>query len=74
MEPCREEACLLYDTPPVGVFDLEEKSMADSILGKTEAGQVYRLGKGKVTKGNVKAARDLLRREFPQASLIIDQV
>ena len=42
------------------------KSMEDSLLGKTEAGQRYKLGKGKVSVGNVRAAYDLLKREFPQ--------
>ena len=66
MEPCMDEQCLLFNTPPVGIFPLEPKSMEDSLLGKTEAGQTYKMGKGKFRKGNVKAAYDLLDREFPQ--------
>ena len=66
MPPCRNPDCLLANTPPVGMFLLTPKSMEDSILGKTEAGQTYRLGKGKVTVGNVKAAWALLEREHPQ--------
>ena len=68
MEPCTEEHCLLRDTPPVGIFPLPSKSMGESLLGKTEQGQKYRLGRGKVTRGNVRAAFDLLEREFPQVS------
>ena len=68
MEPCTEEHCLLRDTPAVGIFPLPAKSMSESLLGKTERGQKYRLGRGKVTMGNVKAAFDLLEREFPQVS------
>ena len=66
--PCPDEQCLLFDTPPVGVFPLEPRSMEDSLLGRTEAGKRYKLGKGKVSVGNVKAARDLLAREFPQVT------
>lgn len=67
METCQNPQCLLFGTPAVGVYDkMVPRSTEDSILGKTENGQTYRLGKGKVTKGNVLAARDLLKREFPQ--------
>ena len=66
MAPCCNPDCLLANTPPVGIFLLKARSMEDSILGKTEAGQTYKLGKGKVTKGNVKAAWALLEREHPQ--------
>ena len=65
---CPDEKCLLFGTPSVGVFDLEAKTMADSLLGKTEAGQRYKLGKGKVSKGNVRAAFELLERELPQVN------
>ena len=68
MPPCRNPDCLLANTPPVGIFLLQSKTMENSILGKTEAGQRYKLGKGKVTVGNVKAARALLEREHPQVS------
>ena len=66
MDPCQDPDCLLKDTPPVGIFPLEPKSMEDSLLGVTEAGQRYRLGKGTVSVGNVEAARNLLHREFPE--------
>ena len=66
MEPCMNEDCLLYSTPPVGFFNLPEKSMEDSLLGKTENGQQYKLGRGKVTRGKVAAAKKLLEREYPQ--------
>lgn len=66
MSPCCNTTCLLYDTPPVGIFALKPKSVDDAILARTENGQRYKLGKGKVTTGNVQAARDLLEREHPQ--------
>ena len=66
MPPCMDETCLLWFTPRVGFTDLAPKSMEESLLGVTEAGQEYKLGRGKVTKGNVAAAKKLLEREYPQ--------
>ena len=66
MSSCEDETCLLVGTPAVGVFDLAPRAMEDSLLGKAESGHVYKLGRGKFTKGNVAAAKDLLQREFPQ--------
>ena len=65
---CKNKRCLLVDTPRVGVFQLEPKSLEESLIGKGERGQTFKFGKGKVTKGNVKAARNLLSREFPQVA------
>ena len=66
LAPCISDTCLLRDTPAVGVSPLSSKSMAESILGVTEAGKSYKLGKGKVTRGNVAAAKALLDREYPE--------
>ena len=63
---CTDQTCLLVDTPRVGVSWLQEREVGGSLLGRSEAGQTFKFGKGKVTKGSVKAARDLLSREFPQ--------
>lgn len=65
-ECCKQENCLLRDTPRVGVFPLDPKRLEDSLLGRCETGLKFKFGKGKVTQGNVKAARNLLTREFPQ--------
>lgn len=67
--PCQNMGCLLAGTPSVGVRELRPKPMSKSILGKTDAGKVYKLGKGKVKRGNVKAAYALLEREYPQVSI-----
>ena len=67
-EHCKNKECLLVDTPRVGVFQLKPKSLEESLIGKGESGQTFKFGKGKVTKGNVKAARSLLSREFPQVT------
>ena len=66
MPTCQEEKCLLFNTPAVGIFPMEARLMQDSLLGRTENGTVFKMGNGKFTKGNVRAARDLLEREFPQ--------
>ena len=68
---CKTQACLLLNTPRVGVFDLVPRSMKDSLLGKTEEGKSFKFGSGRVTQGNTKAARDLLNREFPQVKLAL---
>ena len=65
-EYCKNKNCLLGDTPRVGVFPLKPKSLEDSLIGKGDQGQTFKFGKGKVTQGNVNAARNLLSREFPQ--------
>ena len=70
-ENCKNKKCLLVDTPRVGVFQLEPKSLEESLIGKGERGQTFKFGKGKVTKGNVNAARNLLSREFPQVTQIL---
>ena len=60
--------CLLYWTPPVGIWKLEHRPIEDSILARTEAGAKYKLGKGNVSKGNVQAAYGLLDREYPEVT------
>ena len=61
--------CLLFDTPPVGVFELPARSMEDSLLGKVEAaGQTFKLGRARFTESAIKAAYKLLKREYPQVS------
>ena len=70
-EHCKNKECLLVDTPRVGVFQLDPKSLDESLIGRGEKGQTFKFGKGKVTKGNVKAARNLLSREFPQVTQIL---
>ena len=69
LNPCQNVWCLLRGSPPVAVIPLYPKAMEFSLLGKTEAGATFKMGKAKVTKGNVTAARELLRREFPQVRL-----
>ena len=70
-EHCKNKECLLVDTPRVGVFQLDPKSLDESLIGRGDKGQTFKFGKGKVTKGNVKAARNLLSREFPQVTQIL---
>ena len=70
-EHCKNKECLLVDTPRVGVFQLDPKSLDESLIGRGEKGQTFKFGKGKVTKGNVKAARNLMSREFPQVTQIL---
>ena len=66
-KPCQDQDCILFDTPPVGIFELEPKSMEESLLGKINSGEAnFKLGKGKVKKGSVDAAHNLVEREFPQ--------
>ena len=66
---CDVSGCLLYDTPPVGIFDLKPKPMSESLIGKIKDGTAsFKLGRGKTTKSSVEAAYSLLRREFPQVS------
>ena len=69
-DQCWRRDCLLFDTPRVGVFHLRPKSLQESLIGKGEGGQRFKFGKGKVTKGNVNAARTLLSREFPQVASV----
>ena len=68
LRPCQNVWCLLRGSPPVAVIPLVAKSMKESLLGKTEGGATFKMGKAKFTKGNVAAARELLRREFPQVN------
>ena len=67
-ENCQNKICLLAGTPRVGVFQLEPKSLDESLIGRGEQGQTFKFGKGRVTEGNVNAARNLLSREFPQVN------
>ena len=66
--PCVITHCLLNWTPPVGIWKLEHRPIGNSILARTEAGAKYKLGKGKVGKGNVQAAYGLLDREYPEVT------
>ena len=68
---CNNGTCLLWDTPRVGFFNLEQRSLEDSVIGRGESGTTFKIGKGKITKGNVNAARNLLSREFPQVFFFI---
>ena len=65
---CKNQECLLVGTPRVGIFFLKQKPLEESIIGKGEEGKTFKFGKGKVTRGNVNAARNLLSREFPQVA------
>ena len=68
--PCQNVGCLLSGSPPVGVTPLEPRPMSRSLLARTEGGASYKMGNGKVTRGNVEAAYDLLKREYPEVSEI----
>ena len=68
---CKDKMCLFLDTPRVGFFNLEPRSLEESLIGRLESGQTFKVGKGKISKGNVNTARNLLSREFPQVIFLI---
>ena len=69
--PCQNNGCLLANTPPVGIFELDPRSMEDSLLGKVKQGRTFDMGRAKLKSGNVDAAYSLLEREYAMVKLII---
>ena len=66
---CQDAVCLLFETPPVGVFSTTPRQMVDALLGRLKEGGVeFKLGKGKVKAKSVEAAHALIEREFPQVN------
>ena len=72
---CTNENCLLSGTPPVGIFPLSPNK--EGILHKVDEGQTFKLGKGRATRGALKAVRTLAQRELPKVREIgigLDQI
>ena len=68
LEKCKDSACLLYETPPVGNIKLQPRSVQESLIGALQNGAKFKLGKGNVTNNAFEAAEKLLEREFPEVN------
>ena len=75
MQVCKVRKCLIEGTTKVGITELDRRPLERSLLGKIDRrldeggeGAKFKLGKGKVTKRSVEAAKELLNREMSQVS------